>query len=65
MMSGARGIGSVAGRDLCRHGRDVVRPAVVGRIVAISYGRNLIEGDPNEVMCSDEVQACYMGGTPI
>jgi branched-chain amino acid transport system ATP-binding protein len=39
--------------------------AVVGRIVAISYGRNLIEGDPNEVMCSDEVQACYMGGTPI
>jgi branched-chain amino acid transport system ATP-binding protein len=39
--------------------------AVVGRIVAISYGRNLIEGDPNEVMCSEEVQACYMGGTPI
>jgi len=39
--------------------------AVVGRIVAISFGHNLIEGDPNEVMCSDEVQACYMGGTPI
>jgi len=39
--------------------------AVVGRIVAISFGRNLIEGDPNDVMCSDEVQACYMGGTPI
>jgi branched-chain amino acid transport system ATP-binding protein len=39
--------------------------AVVHRIVAISYGRNLIEGDPNEVMSSDEVQACYMGGTPI
>jgi branched-chain amino acid transport system ATP-binding protein len=39
--------------------------AVVDRIVAISYGRNLIEGDPNAVMCSDEVQACYMGGTPI
>ena len=39
--------------------------AVVGRIVAISFGRNLIEGDPNEVMCSDEVQACYMGGAPI
>ncbi len=39
--------------------------AVAGRIVAISYGRNLIEGDPEEVMCSDEVQACYMGGTPI
>ena len=39
--------------------------AVVERIVAISFGRNLIEGDPQEVMCSDEVQACYMGGTPI
>ena len=39
--------------------------AVVDRIVAISFGRNLIEGDPNEVMCSEEVQACYMGGTPI
>ena len=39
--------------------------AVVGRIVAISFGRNLVEGDPNEVMRSEEVQACYMGGTPI
>jgi branched-chain amino acid transport system ATP-binding protein len=39
--------------------------AVVGRIVAINFGRNLIEGDPNEVMGSDEVQACYMGGTPL
>jgi branched-chain amino acid transport system ATP-binding protein len=39
--------------------------AVVDRIVAISFGRNLIEGEPNEVMCSDEVQACYMGGTPL
>ena len=39
--------------------------AVVQRIVAISFGHNLIEGDPEEVMCSDEVQACYMGGTPI
>jgi branched-chain amino acid transport system ATP-binding protein len=39
--------------------------AVVGRIVAINFGRNLVEGDPNEVMCSDEVQACYMGGTPV
>ncbi len=38
--------------------------AVVGRIVAISFGRNLIEGDPNEVMRSEEVQACYMGGMP-
>ena len=43
----------------------IVLLAVVGRIVAISFGRNLIEGDPNEVMCSDEVQACYMGGTPV
>ncbi len=39
--------------------------AVVDRIVAISFGRNLIEGDPDDVMCSDEVQACYMGGTPL
>ena len=39
--------------------------AVVHASCAISFGNNLIEGDPNEVMCSDEVQACYMGGTPI
>ena len=39
--------------------------AVVERIVAISFGAMLIQGDPEEVMCSDEVQACYMGGTPI
>jgi branched-chain amino acid transport system ATP-binding protein len=39
--------------------------AVVDRIVAISFGRKIAEGEPNEVMCSDEVQACYMGGTPI
>ena len=39
--------------------------ATVDRIFAISGGRKLIEGDPSEVMCSDEVQACYMGGTPI
>ncbi len=39
--------------------------AVVDRIVAISFGAMLIQGDPEEVMCSDEVQACYMGGTPI
>jgi branched-chain amino acid transport system ATP-binding protein len=38
---------------------------VVDRIVAISFGRKLIEGDPTEVMCSDEVMACYMGGTPV
>jgi branched-chain amino acid transport system ATP-binding protein len=39
--------------------------AVVDRICAISFGALLIEGDPQEVMCSDEVQACYMGGTPL
>jgi branched-chain amino acid transport system ATP-binding protein len=39
--------------------------AVVDRICAISFGALLVEGDPQQVMCSDEVQACYMGGTPI
>ncbi len=39
--------------------------ATVDRIFAISGGRMLIEGKPSDVMCSDEVQACYMGGTPI
>jgi branched-chain amino acid transport system ATP-binding protein len=39
--------------------------AVVDRIVAISFGALLVQGDPEEVMCSDEVQACYMGGTPL
>jgi len=39
--------------------------ATVDRIFAISGGRKLIEGDPSDVMCSDEVQACYMGGTPL
>jgi branched-chain amino acid transport system ATP-binding protein len=39
--------------------------ATVDRIFAISAGHMLIEGDPSEVMCSDEVQACYMGGTPL
>ena len=39
--------------------------ATVDRIFAISGGRKLIEGDPSEVMCSEEVQACYMGGTPL
>ena len=60
-------------RDLHREGTSIIwiehivhaLLAVVGRIVAISFGRNLVEGDPNEVMCSDEVQACYMGGTPL
>ena len=38
--------------------------AVVDRISVINFGRNLCEGDPHEVMNSQEVQACYMGGTP-
>ena len=38
--------------------------AVVDRISVIQFGRNLCEGDPREVMNSQEVQACYMGGTP-
>jgi branched-chain amino acid transport system ATP-binding protein len=39
--------------------------AVVDRICAINFGAMLCQGDPEEVMCSAEVQACYMGGTPI
>ena len=39
--------------------------AVVDRIVVINYGRELCEGDPHEVMSRPEVQACYMGGTPL
>jgi branched-chain amino acid transport system ATP-binding protein len=38
--------------------------AVVDRITVIQFGRKLCEGDPREVMNSQEVQACYMGGTP-
>lgn len=38
--------------------------AVVDRITVINFGRKLCEGDPREVMNSQEVQACYMGGTP-
>jgi branched-chain amino acid transport system ATP-binding protein len=38
--------------------------AVVDRIVVIEAGRKLCEGEPHEVMNSEEVQACYMGGTP-
>ncbi len=38
--------------------------AVVNRIVVINFGQKLCEGDPHEVMNSQEVQACYMGGTP-
>lgn len=38
--------------------------AVVDRIVVINFGQKLCEGEPHEVMNSQEVQACYMGGTP-
>jgi branched-chain amino acid transport system ATP-binding protein len=38
--------------------------AVVDRITVIQFGRKLCTGDPREVMNSEEVQACYMGGTP-
>ncbi|MBN1319614.1 MAG: ABC transporter ATP-binding protein [Thermoleophilia bacterium] len=38
--------------------------AVVDRIVVINFGQKLCEGEPREVMNSQEVQACYMGGTP-
>ncbi len=34
---------------------------VVDRIVAIDYGRKLIEGDPHDVMGSVEVRAVYLG----
>lgn len=34
---------------------------VVDRILAIDYGRVLIEGDPHEVMASDAVKAVYLG----
>jgi branched-chain amino acid transport system ATP-binding protein len=38
--------------------------AVVDRIVVIQFGHELCQGEPHEVMNSQEVQACYMGGTP-
>jgi branched-chain amino acid transport system ATP-binding protein len=34
---------------------------VVDRMLAMSYGRVLVEGDPHEVMASDEVRAVYLG----
>jgi branched-chain amino acid transport system ATP-binding protein len=35
--------------------------SVVDRIMAMDYGRKLIEGDPHEVMASDAVKAVYLG----
>jgi branched-chain amino acid transport system ATP-binding protein len=34
---------------------------VVDRMVAVDAGRKLIEGDPHEVMASDEVRSVYLG----
>jgi branched-chain amino acid transport system ATP-binding protein len=38
--------------------------AVVDRMVAMSFGRKIAEGDPDEVMASPEVQEVYMGVAP-
>jgi branched-chain amino acid transport system ATP-binding protein len=35
--------------------------SVVDRMLAMDYGRLLIDGDPHEVMRSEQVQAVYMG----
>jgi branched-chain amino acid transport system ATP-binding protein len=34
---------------------------VVDRMMAVDAGRKLIEGDPLEVMASDEVRSVYLG----
>ena len=34
---------------------------VVDRMLAMDYGRKLIDGDPHEVMASDEVKSVYLG----
>ena len=39
--------------------------AVVDRICAINFGALLVEGLPNDVMCSTEVQACYLGNVAV
>jgi branched-chain amino acid transport system ATP-binding protein len=38
--------------------------AVVDRIMAMSFGVKIAEGEPNEVMASPEVQEVYMGVEP-
>jgi branched-chain amino acid transport system ATP-binding protein len=38
--------------------------AVVDRIVAMSFGRKIAEGDPRDVMASREVQEVYLGVVP-
>ena len=39
--------------------------SVVDRMLALDYGRTLLEGDPHEVMASPEVQAVYLGTEPL
>ena len=36
--------------------------SVVDRMLAMDYGRLLVEGDPHEVMASDAVRNVYLGG---
>jgi branched-chain amino acid transport system ATP-binding protein len=38
--------------------------SVVDRILAMDYGRKLIEGDPHEVMASREIREVYLGTDP-
>ncbi len=35
--------------------------AVVDRLMAIDFGKLLVEGDPSQVICSPEVEHCYLG----
>jgi branched-chain amino acid transport system ATP-binding protein len=39
--------------------------SVVDRIVAIDFGRKLIEGDPHTVMASPEVRDVYLGAEAV
>jgi branched-chain amino acid transport system ATP-binding protein len=39
--------------------------SVVDQMLALDYGRTLLEGDPHEVMASPEVQAVYLGTEPV
>ena len=39
--------------------------SVVDRVLAINFGRKLIEGDPHTVMASPEVRDVYLGAEAI
>jgi branched-chain amino acid transport system ATP-binding protein len=39
--------------------------SVVDRMLALDYGRTLLEGEPHDVMASPEVQAVYLGTEPV